>query len=78
MQVTSEGLESIRGQGYIGDTGPPGLMKDVQVKQIVSVLKGFVAYLRRYMKSQNLYLCRREPKNFFLRSIFYGSALLEH
>lgn len=32
MQVTSEGLESFGGQGYIEDTGIPGLMRDAQVK----------------------------------------------
>ena len=31
MQVTSEGLESFGGQGYIEDTGLPGLMRDAQV-----------------------------------------------
>ena len=31
MQVSSEGLESFGGQGYIEDTGIPGLMRDAQV-----------------------------------------------
>ena len=31
MQVTSEGLESFAGQGYIEDTGITGLMRDTQV-----------------------------------------------
>lgn len=34
MQVTSEGLESFGGQGYIEDTGLPGLMRDAQVLPI--------------------------------------------
>ena len=36
MQVTSEGLESFGGQGYIEDTGLPGLMRDAQVTQVVA------------------------------------------
>ena len=35
MQVTSEGLESFGGQGYIEDTGLPGLMRDAQVTQAI-------------------------------------------
>lgn len=34
MQVSSEGLESFGGQGYIEDTGIPGLMRDAQVLPI--------------------------------------------
>lgn len=30
--VTSEGLESFGGQGYIEDTGLPGIMRDAQVQ----------------------------------------------
>ena len=36
MQVTSEGLESFGGQGYIEDTGLPGLMRDAQVTQVIA------------------------------------------
>ena len=36
MQVTSEGLESFGGQGYIEDTGLPGLMRDAQVTQFIA------------------------------------------
>ena len=35
MQVTSEGLESFGGQGYIEDTGLPGLMRDAQVSSVI-------------------------------------------
>ena len=35
MQVTSEGLESFGGQGYIKDTGLPGLMRDAQVSSVI-------------------------------------------
>ena len=38
MQVTSEGLESFGGQGYIEDTGLPGLMRDAQVLGFLLVL----------------------------------------
>ena len=38
MQVSSEGLESFGGQGYIEDTGIPGLMRDAQVT------KTFISY----------------------------------
>ncbi len=38
MQVTSEGLESFGGQGYIEDTGLPGLMRDAQVKHTALLL----------------------------------------
>ncbi len=31
MEVASEGLECIGGQGYIEDTGLPGLLRDAQV-----------------------------------------------
>lgn len=31
MSVASEGLESIGGQGYIEDTGFPGILRDAQV-----------------------------------------------
>ena len=31
MQVSSEGLESFGGQGYIEDTGLPGILRDAQV-----------------------------------------------
>ncbi|PFX21526.1 putative acyl-CoA dehydrogenase AidB [Stylophora pistillata] len=34
MHVTSEGVESFGGQGYIEDTGIPGLMRDAQVLPI--------------------------------------------
>lgn len=34
--VTSEGLESFGGQGYIEDTGLPGIMRDAQVQGGVS------------------------------------------
>ena len=36
MQVTSEGLESFGGQGYIEDTGLPSLMRDAQVTQVIA------------------------------------------
>jgi hypothetical protein len=32
MSVISEGLESFGGQGYIEDTGLPGLLRDAQVR----------------------------------------------
>nr|XP_006812241.1 PREDICTED: isovaleryl-CoA dehydrogenase, mitochondrial-like [Saccoglossus kowalevskii] len=34
MSVTSEGLECFGGQGYIEDTGLPGILRDAQVKLI--------------------------------------------
>lgn len=37
MQVSSEGLESFGGQGYIEDTGIPGLMRDAQVTKTLFV-----------------------------------------
>ena len=38
MQVSSEGLESFGGQGYIEDTGIPGLMRDAQVRPVTKSL----------------------------------------
>lgn len=32
VAVVSEGLESFGGQGYIEDTGLPGLLRDAQVR----------------------------------------------
>lgn len=32
MAVVSEGLESFGGQGYIEDTGLPGILRDAQVR----------------------------------------------
>lgn len=34
VAVVSEGLESFGGQGYIEDTGLPGLLRDAQVRPI--------------------------------------------
>lgn len=34
VAVVSEGLESFGGQGYIEDTGLPGLLRDAQVKSL--------------------------------------------
>ena len=44
MQVTSEDLESFRGQGYIEDTGLPGLMRHCQVRHIVSSFPKFLLW----------------------------------
>lgn len=33
VAVVSEGLESFGGQGYIEDTGLPGLLRDAQVRR---------------------------------------------
>jgi len=38
MQVSSEGLESFGGQGYIEDTGIPGLMRDAQVTNTLFII----------------------------------------
>lgn len=32
--MTSEGLECFGGQGYIEDTGLPGIMRDAQVQNV--------------------------------------------
>ena len=40
MQVSSEGLESFGGQGYIEDTGIPGLMRDAQVTKTLFLIHG--------------------------------------
>jgi len=59
MQVSSEGQESFGGQGYIEDTGIPGLMRDAQVLPIwegtTNVLS--LAVLRSVFKSQGQRLC---------------------
>ena len=39
VAVVSEGLECFGGQGYIEDTGLPGLLRDVQVRNSIKVLK---------------------------------------
>lgn len=36
VAVVSEGLESFGGQGYIEDTGLPGLLRDAQVRLITT------------------------------------------
>ena len=33
VSVVSEGLESFGGQGYMEDTGLPGLLRDAQVRE---------------------------------------------
>lgn len=35
--MVSEGLESFGGQGYIEDTGLPGILRDAQVSSIPEV-----------------------------------------
>ena len=37
MAVISEGLECFGGQGYIEDTGIPGILRDAQVKSVQKV-----------------------------------------
>lgn len=37
VAVVSEGLESFGGQGYIEDTGLPGLLRDAQVRSILKL-----------------------------------------
>lgn len=37
VAVVSEGLESFGGQGYIEDTGLPGILRDAQVSSIPEV-----------------------------------------
>lgn len=37
VAVVSEGLESFGGQGYIEDTGLPGILRDAQVSLILEV-----------------------------------------
>lgn len=39
--MVSEGLESFGGQGYIEDTGLPGLLRDAQVRSTPNVTKSF-------------------------------------
>lgn len=37
VAVVSEGLENFGGQGYIEDTGLPGILRDAQVSLILEV-----------------------------------------
>ena len=49
VSVLSEGLECFGGQGYIEDTGLPGMLRDAQVGQINKVLPD---YMERGDRSQ--------------------------
>lgn len=42
--MVSEGLESFGGQGYIEDTGLPGLLRDAQVRPIHKNQQYFTAF----------------------------------
>lgn len=44
--MVSEGLESFGGQGYIEDTGLPGLLRDAQVRSIQREVTEVIVKLR--------------------------------